>query len=209
MDGLPYLENCYQLFRTFLVLYFCWIFIIPIVLYTFFHGVYNVGPKHCQQCLINILLNPVPGIEFEGRISESKDFDSLERRRFNHNLVARQFSRNARLSAKRTAQSSVPVIHNCPMAIMSPIAPKLHDYQTYATFHDTSMEHQVMDSEMSMPMTLYFAINVFSCPEIVFSKLPRSPPNGFITSALAMTLTFSIFSVLTIRACSCLSFIWL
>jgi hypothetical protein len=24
-----------------------------------------------------------------------------------------------------------------------------------------------------------------------------------------MTLTFSIFSVLTIRACSCLSFIWL
>jgi hypothetical protein len=150
----------------------------------------------------------VPGIEFEGRISESKDFDS-KRRRFNHNLVSQRIAQTARLSAKRTTISSVSVIHDCPMAIMSPIAPKIHGYQTYATCHDTSMEHEVMDSEMSMPMTLYFAINAFSCPEIVFSKLPRHPPKGFIISALAMTLTFSIFSVLTIPACSCLSFIWL
>ena len=186
-----------------------WIFIVPIVLFTFFQEVYNFGPKHRQRSFIDILLNPVPGIEFEGRISESKDFDSLKRRRFNHNLVAQRIARNARLSAKRTTRSSVSVIHDCPMAIMSPIAPKIHGYQTYATFHDTSMEHEVMDSEMSMPMTLYFAINAFSCPEIVFSKLPWRPPKGFIISALAMTLTVSIFSVLTIRACSCLSFIWL
>ncbi len=55
-------------------------------------------------------------------------------------------------------------------------------------------------------MTLYFAINEFSCPEIVFSKLPWHPPNGLITSILAMALIFSIFSVIAIRTCSCLSF---
>ncbi len=55
-------------------------------------------------------------------------------------------------------------------------------------------------------MTLYFAINEFSCPEIVFSKLPWHPPNGFITSILAMALIFSIFSVIIICTCSCLSF---
>ncbi len=151
----------------------------------------------------------MPGIEFEGRISESKNFDLLKCRRFNHNLVAQRIAQNARLSAKRTTRNSVSVIHDCPMAIMSPIAPKIHGYQAYATFHDTSMEHEVMDSEMSMPMTLYFAINAFLCPEIVFSKLPWRPPKGFIISALAMTLTSSIFLVLAIRACSCLSFIWL
>jgi hypothetical protein len=114
-----------------------------------------------------------------------------------------------RLLAKWTTQSSVAMIYDCPMANMSPIAPKLHRYQTYATFHNTSMEHQVMDSEQSMPMTLYFAINEFLCPEIVFSKLPRRPPNGFITLILAMALIFSIFSVIKIHTCSRFSFMWL
>jgi hypothetical protein len=118
-----------------------WIFIIPIVLFTFSQEVYNFGPKHSQRSVIDILLNPVPGIAFEGRISESKDFDLLKLRRFNHNLVARRIAGNAHLSAKRTTQSSVLVIHDCHMAIMSPIAPKIHGYQTYATFHNTSMEH--------------------------------------------------------------------
>ncbi len=44
------------------------------------------------------------------------------------------------------------------MAHISPIAPKLHGYhQTYATFHDTSMEHEVIDSDTNMPMTLPFS----------------------------------------------------
>ncbi len=51
---------------------------------------------------------------------------------------------------KWAMQSSVAMIYNYPMANMSPIAPKLNSYQTYATFHDTSMEHQVMNSEKSM-----------------------------------------------------------
>ncbi len=61
---------------------------MPIVLFTFFHGVYNFGPKHYQWSLFNILLNPVPGIEFEGRISESNEFDLLKHQRFNHNIIA-------------------------------------------------------------------------------------------------------------------------
>ena len=65
-----------------------WIFIVPIVLFTFFRNIYNFGPKHCKRSLFEILSNPVPGIEFEGRINESEDFDSLKRRRFNRNLIS-------------------------------------------------------------------------------------------------------------------------
>jgi len=39
-------------------------FIIPIMIYTFFRGVYDFGPKSCKITLFDILLNPVPGIEF-------------------------------------------------------------------------------------------------------------------------------------------------
>jgi hypothetical protein len=55
-------------------------FIVPITIYTFFWGVYDFGPKHRKITLFDILLNPVPGIEFEGRLGESDDFDSRRRR---------------------------------------------------------------------------------------------------------------------------------
>ena len=95
------------------------------------------------------------------------------------------------------------------MANMSPIAPKLHGYQTYATFHDTLMEHAVINSDTSMPMTLHFAICKFLCSETVFLKLPQQPPNGFITSFLAMTLISTIFTVITIHSCNCICIHWL
>jgi hypothetical protein len=94
--------------------------------------------------------NILNAAEFEGHISESNDFDLLKRRCFKHNLNAQQIAQNAHLSAKWATQSSVAMIYDCPMANMSPIAPKLHGYQTYAMFYDTSMEHQVMNSEKSM-----------------------------------------------------------
>jgi hypothetical protein len=186
--------------RCFWLLILCWILIVPIVLHTFFHGVYNFGPQHRQWSFIDILFNPVPGIEFEGCTTESNDFDSLKRQGLI--LTAQQIAQNKFLSAKRTTQSSVALVYDCPMANMSPIAPNLCGYQTYTTFQDTSMEHQVMDSENSMPMTHYFAMCKFSCPEIVFSKLPWHLPDGFITSTFAMALIFSIFSVITICTCS-------
>ena len=68
------------------------IFVVPITLYTFFRTIYDFGPKHRKQSLFDILRNPVPGIEFEGRSGESDDFDSLQRRRFNHCILARRIA---------------------------------------------------------------------------------------------------------------------
>jgi hypothetical protein len=53
------------------------IFIIPITLFTFFQYVYNFCPKHCKRSLFDVLSNPVPGIEFDGRLGESDEFDLL------------------------------------------------------------------------------------------------------------------------------------
>jgi hypothetical protein len=74
----------------------------------------------------------------------------------------------------------------------------------HSTFHNMSMEHGVIDSDTSMPMTFHFATCKFLCPEIVFFKLPRRPPNGFITSFLAMTLISTIFMVIIIHSCNCI-----
>jgi hypothetical protein len=52
-------------------------FIVPITIYTFFREVYDFGPKHRKRTLFDILLNPVPGIEFERRLGESDNFFSL------------------------------------------------------------------------------------------------------------------------------------
>jgi hypothetical protein len=82
-----------------------WLFIVPITFITFFQYVYTFGPKHCKRFFFDILCNPVPGIEFDGRIGESEDFASLQRRRFNHNLVARCIARNKHLSAKQASRS--------------------------------------------------------------------------------------------------------
>ena len=57
-----------------------WLFIVPITFVTFFRHIYNLGPKHRKQSLFDILCNPVPGIEFDGCIGESDEFDSLKRR---------------------------------------------------------------------------------------------------------------------------------
>jgi len=79
----------------------CWIVIVPIILFTFFQNIYHFGSKHSNQSFIKILCNPEPGIEFEGRINESEDFESLKRRRFNHNLVTPHIAIDKRLAAKR------------------------------------------------------------------------------------------------------------
>jgi hypothetical protein len=64
------------------------VFIVPITFHSFFKYVYDFGPKHCKQSLYDILMNPVPGEEFEGRLGKSDDFTSLPHRHFNHNIVA-------------------------------------------------------------------------------------------------------------------------
>ena len=177
------------------------IFVVPITLYTFFWSVYDFGPKHRKRSLFDILRNPVPGIEFEGRPGESDDFDSLQRRRFNHCILARWIARRKHLTQKRTTQSMSPIVHDCRMSYIDPSAPRLYGYESYFTMHSESMGKQVTASEHSMPMTIYFAICQFSCPDIVFCELPRMPPKGIITHALLSTLITGIFGIITFRTC--------
>ena len=155
--------------------------------------------------MIKIPCNPVPGIEFTGRINKSEDFESLKLRHLNHNLISRCIARDKHLAAKQATQSSTAIVHDCPLSYINARAPKLHGYQTYATFHDTLMEQDVAASAQSMPMTLHFAIIEFSCPELVFLSLPRRPPDGFITSFLVSILITTIFTIITTRTCLSLS----
>jgi hypothetical protein len=75
-------------------------------------------------------------------------------------------------------------------------APRLHGYETYATSDEETMGQQINESEHSMSMMLYCVICHFSCPDIVFSDLPRILPKGFITSIIARMLITMIFSVI-------------
>jgi hypothetical protein len=64
------------------------IFVVLITFYSFFQYVYDFRPKHCKQTLYNIIMNPVPGVEFEGPLGEADDFEALWHQRFDHNIVA-------------------------------------------------------------------------------------------------------------------------
>ena len=109
------------------------------------------------------------------------------------------------LAAKRATRSSRVIIHDCPLSYVDARAPKLHGYETYATFHNTSMEQDIIASSHSIPMTLHFAILEFSCPEIVFLSLPKRPPDGFMTSFMFLLLITTMFTIITTRTCLSLS----
>ncbi len=52
-----------------------------------------------------------------------------------------------------------------------------------------------------MPMTTYFAICHFSCPDIIFLELQRISPNGFITCVLVNAIIAGIFGIITCHTC--------
>jgi hypothetical protein len=87
------------------------------------------------------------------------------------------------------------------MAHINNAAPVLLGYQMYATFYNALMEDDIVKSKYSMPITLYFAICNFSCPEIVFLSLPRQPPDGIMTAFIIFVFIGSIFSVMAIQTC--------
>ena len=181
------------------------VFVIPITFYTFFKHVYDFGPKHRKRSFLDILWNPVPGVEFDGRLGESDDYESLRRRRFNHGLLARRILRQKQLTQRRTIQSTTTVVYDCRISYIDSGTPRLYGYETYFTLHSDSMGKQVTAGEHSMPMTIYFAICQFSCPDIVFSDLPRMPPKGIITHTLLSILITGIFGVMTLRVCVALT----
>ncbi len=174
------------------------ILIVPIMFYTFCWYFYEFGPKHCKRSLIDILKNSVPGIEFEGRIGESDDFDSL-RRCFNHNIIARQFAQTKWLALKCSTKSVVSLVHDCPSSNIDSTAPKLHGYKRYFTMNNESMGKKISESKHIMPITLYFTIHHFSSPEFVFSELHWIPPKVIITSILVRIIITGIFGIITIQ----------
>jgi hypothetical protein len=135
-----------------------WMCIVPMTFIMFFRYVNNFGPKHPKPSLFDMLSNPVPGVDFDGRIGESDDFTSLERHQFNHNLVAQRIALDKHLSAKQATRSLTAIVHDYPLSHINNAAPVLLGYQRYATFHETSTENNVIELMHSMPMTFYFAI---------------------------------------------------
>jgi hypothetical protein len=179
----------------------CTVFIVPIVFYTFYKSVYDFGPKHCKQTLMNIITNPVPGIEFEGRLGESDTFDSFQQCRFNHNAVECKLQRNKMLSSKLTTKSTTSMVYDCPITKIKSVAPRLYGYVTYPTMNNASfMENHIDEMPQTMQMTLYFAICHFSCPEKVFKMLPCQPPDGFITEGLTVSIITAIYSIIIFQA---------
>jgi hypothetical protein len=166
-----------------------------------FWRIYSFWPKDCKQSFLDILKNPVPGVEFEGRIGEFDDFNTLWHHWFNQNTIAQWKERTKCLAQKQITKSIVPIVHDCPHLHIDSAAPQLHGYETYFIMYDKSMNKQVTEGEHSMPMTIYFATCHFPCPDIIFLELPRIPPNGFITWVLVNAIIAGIFGVGTCQTC--------
>jgi hypothetical protein len=179
----------------------CTIFIVPVVFYTFYKSVYDFGPKHRKRTLMDIITNPVPGIEFEGRLGDSDTFDSFQQRRFNHNAVERKHQRNKTLLSKLTTKSTTSMVYDRPITKIKSVAPRLYGYATYPTMNNASfMKNNIDEMPQTMQMTLYFLICHFSCPEIVFKMLPHQPPDGFITEGLTVSIIMAIYSIIIFQA---------
>jgi hypothetical protein len=156
--------------------------------------------------LIEILYNLVPGIEFKGCLGESDDFDSLNCYCFNNNFISQGIARDKHLAVKKATRSTSVIIHECSLSSIDATAPMLHGFQTYATFHNTSMDQEIEMLAQSMPVILCFAILKFSCPKIVFVSLPQCPPDRLITSSLILILISTFFVIFTTLTCFLLSY---
>ncbi len=134
----------------------------------------DFGPKSRRRSFFDILCNPVSGIEFEEILYEADDLEALWRWQFNHNIVAHWVARNTRLNVTQNTRSIAMTVHDCPISHINPNAPQLYGYQSYFTLNDNLMGKRGNEGEHSMPMTLYFAICNFLCPDIVFLWLTKN-----------------------------------
>jgi hypothetical protein len=86
------------------------------------------------------------------------------------------------------------------MAHINKAAPILLGYQTYATFHKTSMEDKVPKLEYSMPMTLYFAICKYLCQNCILIA-SKTAPDVIITTFVLSVFIGSIFGIIATQTC--------
>ena len=184
----------------------------PIALYIFFKHVYEFGPEHRRRPISQILFQPVPPKETGIQLDSGKRVT-----RFLPNPVPRIVARNTRLcsredvlhqrSLRQRRRSSegrriASRQYRCPNSKITPVAQKHHMYSMYSTTHATTMGFGNTDAfdGMAMEMTLYFAINNFSCPDILFHELPKKPPDGILTELFVVSAVAVIYLILTIKA---------
>ena len=185
----------------------------PIALYSFFKGVYEFGPAHRQRSLWQILMQPEPPAEFW--ITQQDHTVH----RYNPNPVSRRVMRDKRVHSKRDfklmknrqrdrmqsdllqggANYSLPQF-KCPHSKITPISQGHHVFSCFTTTHASSMGFGNTEASDEMARTYYFAITVFSVPDIIFIDIPKKPPRGIITSIMMFLATFSIIFTLTFSA---------
>ena len=67
-----------------------------------------------------------------------------------------------------------------------------------------------MDANQEMSLTIHFAINVFSVPQIFFIPQPKHPPDGWITDIVMKSFVTMIFGVLMSKyLCKLYAILWL
>jgi hypothetical protein len=103
------------------------------------------------------------------------------------------------LNVTQNTRSIASTVYDCPISHINPDAPQIYGYQSYFTLNDIPMGKRGNEGEHSMPMTLYFAICILLCPDIVFLDLPRIPTKGFITSFIISTLITMFFGRIVLQ----------
>ena len=88
----------------------------------------------------------------------------------------------------------------CPHSKITPISQGHHVFSCFTTTHASSMGFGNTEASDEMARTYYFAITVFSVPDIIFIDIPKKPPRGIITSIMMFLATFSIIFTLTFSA---------
>ena len=200
---------------SFLWTIFCVLFCGPLALWAFYKHCNNFGPSHTHRSLSQILRSPVPPQEFyyannsDTRLNEytwanpvarkimrSKRYISTQDRRLrrHEHREHREFVSQFKLGRLKQPQ------YKCPHNKITPLAQRHHIYSMYSTPHAGTMGFGNTEASDEMARTLYFAINAFSIPEIVWLALPKKPPDGIITEALVCTSIASIFAAIVTRA---------
>jgi hypothetical protein len=100
---------------------------------------------------------------------------------------------------KQNTRSITTTVHDCPNSHINSAAPQLYGYQSHFTLNDDPIGKRGSEGEHSMPMTIYFVICNFSCPDIVFLELPRMPPKGFITAFIFIAIITIFFGIIVLQ----------
>jgi hypothetical protein len=211
---LPPVQYIYWWTWTILRGIFCTVFGIPIIFFSFFNSVYHFGPQHIEKrSLYDILSQPVPKVAFNGSTQEfgvhkkrengiyGKIWSNQCKTRFHRRPIPRKILRSKRLVSKkdRATKRTQEEWSGCPHSHVTPIAERNCIYSSYNNPHAGSFGAGPAEANMQMAMTIHFAINCFSPPQILYLPNPKRPPDGLITEAIMMSVVMIIFGIITTK----------